>query len=131
MLWLCTPNISGCHKASVTNYAPVVRPPSLAKGPANYDSLRATKDGRRTLPHRFRIIGSRAAPYNPASLPSRARVMIVLRPFPGSTSAEAPWLAARGSGGAVAAYTIERHRSSSKIVGEKASHALEAPPPIT
>src|SRR5208283_2696029 len=77
------------------------------------------------------IIGSRAAPYNPASLPSRARVMIVLRPFPGSTSAEAPWLAARGSGGAVAAYTIERHRSSSKIVGEKASHALEAPPPIT
>jgi 23S rRNA pseudouridine2605 synthase len=33
--------------------------------------------------------------------------------------------------GAVAAYTRERCRNSSKIAGEKASHALETPPPIT
>jgi hypothetical protein len=40
------------------------------------------------------------------------------------------WVA-DASGGAVAAYTSERLRSSSKMAGEKASHALETPPPIT
>jgi 23S rRNA pseudouridine2605 synthase len=78
------------------------------------------------------IMGRRAAPYKPASLPNSARVMMVLWPGPGFTCADAPSLMlAEASGGAVAAYTMDRRRNSSKIAGEKASHALETPPPIT
>jgi hypothetical protein len=53
-------------------------------------------------------MGSRAAPYKPASLPNKARVMMVFEEPPGLTCAEAPSPFPAGESGAVAAYTIER-----------------------
>lgn len=84
---------------SVHATAEFLRLSSLRSGLARDDKgMSLLRFGR----NHFAIMGRRAAPKRPASLPSRARVMIVLRPLPGSTCAEAPSLPLKASG-AVAA----------------------------
>src|SRR5438552_586808 len=60
-----------------------------------------------------------------------ARVTIVLVGPPGSAWADARWSSPGIDGGAVAAYTVDRFRNSSKMAGENASQALDTPPPTT